>query len=915
MVTAISSSSLLNYYASQINMSLVRSLSSSTASSTSSSDATSSDVAPWDEDDDESTIARDAEVLSMTDYVDTSNVPASAVGDDGRLEQDNQKLFSIYNALDTLQYLAEMAGRDDVEDGVIAGYNSRFQDCLSQIEDYISSVTFNNLELQQAAVDSIATALAAISTTTYGYTGNNISDTDSLNDDVEGVSTSDSFTISITKNGTTTDLEIDMADVESTYGSLSISNIAAYINSQLEAAGYSTRFSREKTDSTTDDDGNTVYNYALGITSGTGETITLSASADESSEALYLSGTSGLTTSSDDTDANNAGRLVKLSLSGTDDTTTSVFSVTQDSDGLTTAVKSVTDDDGNTYVIGTSDDDVDGEINQGTQDVYVSKYDSAGNLLWSHLIGSSDDADAYDIALDPTGGVVVVGSTTSDLVYGSVADGNTDSFVAKFDDDGTESWVTQLSTTKTNAAYTVAVADDGSVTIGGYVSGALSGQTASGGKDAYLISLDSSGSITATQQYGTSGSDSVEAMTYDDDGNLYVVTVEDGEAYVSKYTADADGNVDISGDATWTQDLGTVGSGGDISDILVDSSGNVYVAGSVNSTSSLASADTVNGSLSGNTDAFVYKLTQATDGSSADLSTLTYVGTSGQETSGSMAISSDGTLYLTGSTTGTFDGQTRNAEGTYNAYITAIDTSDGSVDWTKQYGGTSGQSTGASVAIVEDNSSVLDALGLPTGTVTTSNYTSLLTDQTTLKAGDSFTIDVSNGSSTRSVTISIDADETLSSLVLKINNKLGDAGTASVSYSSGSKTLKLESSSGYALTLSSDDTDSDALAGLGLDEITLTDGSVTVTEDSKTKTVYGLGLDSDMSFSTKSEANAVKATIGNVLSTIESIYSSINSTDDDSDSSTSSTTTTSTSYVNYLTSKSTSGQIALSILA
>lgn len=853
----------------------------------------------------------------MTDYVDTSDVPVSAVGEDGELEQDNQKLFAIYNALDTLQYLAEMAGRDDVEDGVIAGYNSRFQDCLSQIEDYIASVTFNNLDLQQASVDTLTTALASISTSTYGYTGNTIADSDSLDDDVTGVTTSDSFTITITTSTGSTDIDIDMADVESTYGSLSLSNIAAYINSQLEADGFTSRFSREQTDKETDDDGNTTYSYALGISAGSGETITLSASSDEESDALYLTGTTGLTTSTDDTDANNSGRVVKLSLAD-DDSTTSVFSSTQDSDGLTTAVKSVTDDEGNTYVIGTSDDNVDGEINQGTEDVYVSKYDSAGNLLWSHLIGSSDDADGYDIALDPTGGVVVVGSTTSDLVYGAVADGNTDSFAAKFDEDGTESWVTQIASTTTNEAYTVAVADDGSVTIGGYTSGTLSGQTSSGDNDAYLMSLDSSGSITATSQFGTSGDDSVAAMTYDSDGNLYVVTVEDGEAYVSKYTADSDGNVDITGDATWTEDLGSIGSRGSISDILVDDSGNIYVAGSANSSTLSLNTDadtTVNGSTSGNTDAFVFSLSEASDDSGADISALTYIGTSGNETAGTLALSSDGTLYLAGSTTGTFDGATRNTEDTTNAFITAIDTSDGSVDWTKQYGGVSGQSTGVSVAIVEDNSSVLDALGLPTGTVTTTNYTSLLTDQTTLKAGDSFSIDVSNGSSTRTVTVSIDDDETLHSLILKINNKLGDAGEASISYSSGSKTLKLESSSGYSLTLSSDDSDADALAGLGLDEITLTDGTVTETDGSTTKTVYGLGLDDDLSFSTKSAANAVKATLGNVLSTIESIYSSINGDDDTSSSDTTSTTTTSTAYVNYLTSKATAGQIALSILA
>ena len=63
------------------------------------------------------------------------------------------------------------------------------------------------------------------------------------------------------------------------------------------------------------------------------------------------------------------------------------------------------------------------------------------------------------------------------------------------------------------------------------------------------------------------------------------------------------------------------------------------------------------------------------------------------------------------------------------------------MQWTNQYGGADGQSTGASVAIDPNGSSVLDALGLPRGTIDT-NQTVDLASQTTLQAGDSFGIDI-----------------------------------------------------------------------------------------------------------------------------------------------------------------------------
>ena len=50
------------------------------------------------------------------------------------------------------------------------------------------------------------------------------------------------------------------------------------------------------------------------------------------------------------------------------------------------------------------------------------------------------------------GGVVVAGSTTADLTTTAVADGNTDSFVAKYDADGNQSWITQIQTLNEQSA-------------------------------------------------------------------------------------------------------------------------------------------------------------------------------------------------------------------------------------------------------------------------------------------------------------------------------------------------------------------------------------------------------------------------------------------------------------------------------
>src|SRR5208282_1199602 len=141
------------------------------------------------------------------------------------------------------------------------------------------------------------------------------------------------------------------------------------------------------------------------------------------------------------------------------------------SSGNTTVQSSVVDSQGNVYVVGNATGNFGGQLNQASQDVYLSKYDSAGGLLWSELLGSTGTSSAYSLALNPQGGVVVSGSSTAPLTTTSVDDTNTDSFVASYDANGNENWVQQIPTLNNNQANAVAVDSQGNVYIGGSVTG------------------------------------------------------------------------------------------------------------------------------------------------------------------------------------------------------------------------------------------------------------------------------------------------------------------------------------------------------------------------------------------------------------------------------------------------------------
>ena len=358
------------------------------------------------------------------------------------------------------------------------------------------------------------------------------------------------------------------------------------------------------------------------------------------------------------------------------------------------------------------------------------------------------------------------------------------------------------------------------------------------------------------------------------DGSLYVASVQNGEAIISKYA-----NGDISSAPVWTQDLGALSAGGGIGGLTV-SGGQVYVSGTTSNTNLTAGGQaSIAAASTGGTDAFVFALTD--NGTSASADHVSYVGTSAGDQGGAVTVGADGTIYLTGSTKGTFAGQQRNVQNVTNAFASAINP-DGSIQWTQQYGGADGQSTGAGLAIDPSGSSVLDALGLPRGTIDL-NQSVDLTAMTTLRAGDSFQIKI-EGVAPRTTTITIDAGETISSLVNKINAQLGSIGKAEANYTGAAAGLKLTVNPGNTIDLIAGPDDFDALARLGNAAGTLSapaTGSASSSSTSSTtsgtvKATYGLGLSGTLDISTKTGADLARSQLLSVLSSIQSAYQKSN---------------------------------------
>ncbi|HEY4274700.1 MAG TPA: hypothetical protein VGM68_04395, partial [Rhizomicrobium sp.] len=822
-IGGLDSSVLLNYYQTQLTSSPAATAArNALANQAGANTATSKDEPPWQQTQ-LSTNAQTAKVLSTKNFLDTSNVPLTAgATTDSKLEQDNQKLFSLYSAVNNLAYLAKLAQGSASTPGVMAGLNTRFQTGLAQVQDYLQSTSFNNYTLQAATPSATVSSTANISLGGFTYSTRQLVTNSNIDNPVPGLSASDHFTITVKKGGVATDVDIDLSQVQ---GSLTLGNVVSYINSQLSADGFATRFQKVQKGGTATS--NTGATYGLQITPGGVEQVSLSAA---STPSLYMVGNSGTASETNTTTAGKAGstnttttaadqtgRLIKLSnISGTP--TATVTATTKATSGTTTAAGTVVDASGNIYVIGNATGNFGSQLNQGDQDSYLTKYDSAGNVVWQKLLGSAGTANGYGLALDPSGGVVVTGSSTADLVPGAVADGNEDSFVARYDTNGNQMWIKQIQTLANNRSNAVSVDASGNIYIGGSVAGypianPVNGQTtipggvigahqtAQGGVDAYVAKFDSKGNLVSENQFGTSGDDQVAATATGSDGSLYVASVQSGQAVVSKYA-----NGDITSAPVWTETLGALAAGGAIGGLTVSNDGKVYVSGTTSNTNLTAGGQaSVAAASTGGMDAFVFSMTD--NGASVSADHVSYVGTSATDQGGAVTVGPDGTVYLTGSTKGTFDGQQRNIQNVTNAFATALNT-DGSVRWTQQYGGADGQSTGAGVAIDTQGSSVLDALGLPRGAINLDQSVDL-TSLTTLRAGDTFKIKI-DGIAPRTTIITIDKGETINSLSTKINAQLGAIGKAQANYTGGAEGIQLTVNPGRTIELIAGPADNDA---------------------------------------------------------------------------------------------------------
>ena len=154
----------------------------------------------------------------------------------------------------------------------------------------------------------------------------------------------------------------------------------------------------------------------------------------------------------------------------------------------------ITDNASNIYLVGWVGHNqfLSGNSSAGYDDYFFVKLNDSGQLLFANQFGTSSYDQAKAVAKDSSNNFYITGSTGGAFSGYSNA-GCSDIFLSKFYDNGTKQWTKQYGESGCETPYDINVDDTDHIYIVGSSSGNLDGSTNNGKEDIFLMKFDMDG--------------------------------------------------------------------------------------------------------------------------------------------------------------------------------------------------------------------------------------------------------------------------------------------------------------------------------------------------------------------------------------------------------------------------------------
>ncbi len=254
-------------------------------------------------------------------------------------------------------------------------------------------------------------------------------------------------------------------------------------------------------------------------------------------------------------------------------------------------------------------------------DVFIAKYNAAGNVIWAKKAGGPGGDYSNSIAVDNVGNSYITGYfNSSSIAFGSTtltnpfsSSGGYKYFAVKYDAAGSVVWAKSAGGTN-DAGNSIAVDATGNTYLAGAFMATTSFDTdtltSNGSKDIFIVKYDASGNVVWAKSAGGSNEDAGTGIAIDASGNSYITGyyksytivfgtttmtnsgIPDGNVLVAKY--------DALGNPLWAKQAISYGNDFGLG-IAVDAGGNAYITGNYNNANIIFGSTTLTNTSTGTT--------------------------------------------------------------------------------------------------------------------------------------------------------------------------------------------------------------------------------------------------------------------------------------------------------------------------
>lgn len=234
----------------------------------------------------------------------------------------------------------------------------------------------------------------------------------------------------------------------------------------------------------------------------------------------------------------------------------------------------------------------------GFSDIFIAKYNSLGVVQWVKKAGGTGPDRGYSIKCDATGNVYVTGYYTGNVTFDasalSAVSGSQDVFIAKYDTNGNLLWVSSVGGSLGDTGYGITVDNSDNVIVTGQYKGTAQfgastlismndPNTNLPAYDIFVVKLDVNGNVLWVQNGAAKYDDRGMDLEVDDADNIFVVgqfsdTITFDNTY-NNYVMNAGFllKIDAAGNELWMKKMSAVQTL--LYSVDVDQQNNVFITG------------------------------------------------------------------------------------------------------------------------------------------------------------------------------------------------------------------------------------------------------------------------------------------------------------------------------------------------